>query len=1120
MKKSFLFIVGAAAILAGCNREATVETPEVGRKHIIIQASVNPETRTTLTIDGNEGSYAWTEDEQIAVFESTAEAATSFTVCDIENGYFEGDVNASNTLVGAVSPLSAVSEVIALEGDVEYTLSFPGLYQVGQTNAIMVAAEPQTVTNGGETMYKFQFRHAAGVIKVTYANVPIGTAGLRFTAGGTISGEAELTDLSDVEVRSSDLSGAPEGTASVAYVLFDDPVTEPNTTQEFYLPIPMGEYEGFTIALVDDMMNPIPGTDKSKNVRFEVERADVIVIPTVTLQAVDVSEKFIKVTRTSDITDGDYLIVYEGNDTHDAVAFKGSLETLDGAENGMVVAISNGAIDYSNGLNDNVFTISVSDGTIKSKSGYYIGVSSNSNALKQTENAETYTNTFSINESGEAIISASFEGSIMSLRYNYSSGDMRFRYYKNSGQQPIALYKLGTAVSADKLPAGISFAEGSPFTVSITDAEDFTAPQLSNPNNLAITWSIEDEDEIALFDDEDGTLLLTGDPGIITVTAQSAETSVFAAGSASYTVEVVAPITVYGTVDNPVALEDVVAAIDDLDAGEVTSDFYYVGGIVSTASSSLYSGGKLTFVFGDDDNDIKAYNCLGLDGVAFTSKDDVKVGDYVVVYGNLEKYVKNNITTYEVVNCHLAKLELAPYFTATISSQSFESTGGTAVLSIAANVPWTATINNGGSLRIGDASASNEVSGSTDTDVTVIIPTNNNGATYTISFSTTSETVTVPAAIQIVQDAYVDLVTAVATFTGKKSGGMTGSQGGQTGVRRNVTATISSGLADVTNDHIRVYKNATLTLSVPSGAYITGIEFTGLSSNPVSNFGTHSGLTTDGDNGSWSGNAQSVTFTASVAQVRLAQIDVTYRIAEGQLVNYTPIINVTSSNPLAVANTASSQTITYSIDDAPASAVLSDVTKSNGASWISNIDYSTSGVVTFDVAAQETGADARSATLTLKYTGAVDVPVTINQEAGPTQGGGSNFTAVPNQTITFSNLYNINTALDGTTIDGNNCSLVFNKREGGTATQYYTNGNAVRWYGGGTLAITAATGYKITSIKINYSQTANSVSADFGTYSLTNSIGTWTGEVNNGNTVTFTQSGTTGHCRITSIEIN
>lgn len=93
---------------------------------------------------------------------------------------------------------------------------------------------------------------------------------------------------------------------------------------------------------------------------------------------------------------------------------------------------------------------------------------------------------------------------------------------------------------------------------------------------------------------------------------------------------------------------------------------------------------------------------------------------------------------------------------------------------------------------------------------------------------------------------------------------------------------------------------------------------------------------------------------------------------------FPPVINVTTDNPMAVENTAGSHTIQYTIDN-PTTATLTAATT---ASWISNINYATSGQVTFDVAAQGSGDPARSGVITLSYTGASDVEVTVNQAAG------------------------------------------------------------------------------------------------------------------------------------------
>ena len=80
------------------------------------------------------------------------------------------------------------------------------------------------------------------------------------------------------------------------------------------------------------------------------------------------------------------------------------------------------------------------------------------------------------------------------------------------------------------------------------------------------------------------------------------------------------------------------------------------------------------------------------------------------------------------------------------------------------------------------------------------------------------------------------------------------------------------------------------------------------------------------------------------------------------------------------------------------------------------------------------------------------------------------------ETVTFSNLYSTNTVLDGEAINGTNFSLTFQKRNGGTATQYYTNGTSVRWYGGGTLTITSTK--TIEMIEITFTQTANTITTD------------------------------------------
>ena len=71
------------------------------------------------------------------------------------------------------------------------------------------------------------------------------------------------------------------------------------------------------------------------------------------------------------------------------------------------------------------------------------------------------------------------------------------------------------------------------------------------------------------------------------------------------------------------------------------SDIVYVRGKVAIASTALFSNKYLTYSISDDGTTtsvLKVYNGLGIDGAAFTSKDDILVGDVVVIKGNLTQY--------------------------------------------------------------------------------------------------------------------------------------------------------------------------------------------------------------------------------------------------------------------------------------------------------------------------------------------------------------------------------------------------------------------------------------------------------------------------------------------------
>ena len=147
---------------------------------------------------------------------------------------------------------------------------------------------------------------------------------------------------------------------------------------------------------------------------------------------------YTKVTSAPADWSGQYLIVYEG----ELFAFDGSLLTLDAINNYKTVTISNNQISLSAAEDTFYFTIAktASGYSIKSASGKYIGNTSNSNALSEHETT-VYNNTISLNGGDANIIGSG--GAY--LRFNTTSGQDRFRYFKSSSytnQKAIQLYKL------------------------------------------------------------------------------------------------------------------------------------------------------------------------------------------------------------------------------------------------------------------------------------------------------------------------------------------------------------------------------------------------------------------------------------------------------------------------------------------------------------------------------------------------------------------------------------------------------------------------------------------------------------------------------------------------------
>ena len=171
-------------------------------------------------------------------------------------------------------------------------------------------------------------------------------------------------------------------------------------------------------------------------------------------------------------------------------------------------------------------------------------------------------------------------------------------------------------------------------------SEDNNFPTLSNENNLAVTYS-SDNTEVATIDAEGNITLVAA--GTSNITAVFAGNEEFEAGSVSYKLIVKAasepPVDITNT---PETAYTVAKANDLITAGQGLETKVYVIGTITKIKEVSTSYGNATYWIGDGTeysaNDLEIYRGYYLEGENFTAEDQIKVGDKVIVYGNLVDY--------------------------------------------------------------------------------------------------------------------------------------------------------------------------------------------------------------------------------------------------------------------------------------------------------------------------------------------------------------------------------------------------------------------------------------------------------------------------------------------------
>ena len=567
---------------------------------------------------------------------------------------------------------------------------------------------------------------------------------------------------------------------------------------------------------------------------------------------------FVKVTSTSDLVSGKYLIVNE-------TASVAMTDAVDETGNKIAVTISSDKIAATTETRAVAFTFTATNGAFKGANGKYLAHSGSTNCIKPSDDPSENTVTFS---EGNALITAPDN---YFIQYNKSSGQERFRYYKNAqGDGAVQLYKLindGGEPPVEATLESISLSgQRTAYFVGDAYALDGTVTAHysdGSTKNVTSSASVPTPPDMSTTGTKEVTVSYT--EGEITKTAQ-------------YSITVSAAASHAGTAEDPFTVAEAVTTTVALGLGNTSADAYYTKGIVSQVDEVSAEHGNATYFISDDGTttgQFEVFRGKYIGNIDFSDASQLQVGDEVVVYGKFT-YYKNTSTPEIAQGNYITSLKRDGAQVYALNASAAQTSVGAAATSVKVNVygnvSWTASVTGGATL---DAST-----GSGMGSFNVSIPENTStesGKTYTVTVSATG----VPAVTITISQSKKEAAGEGVTVTVGKDYLAANKDGELDSV---ISYTNNTDYNGTSVTELRVYKGKTLTVTASGDHLIKSIKITCTKNGTTKEGpgcwgdGAPDGYTfeSNGPHGTWTGSASSVSFTAKENQVRITELTVTY----------------------------------------------------------------------------------------------------------------------------------------------------------------------------------------------------------------------------------------------------
>ena len=174
MKRAIIFILSAAmmVMVSSCSKENPDITPDTVKmvSATINADSVDGDTKTTATKEGDVYKIKWVKDDQLSVFNSENTDMSLFTTNNTgANAKFTGEIPEESAIVAAIFPYNAKASVSA---DKQTVYTNVPTEQSGAFNNVVLAGWPKPEdeqTKATEVYdFKYQFEAVCGIVKFSF----------------------------------------------------------------------------------------------------------------------------------------------------------------------------------------------------------------------------------------------------------------------------------------------------------------------------------------------------------------------------------------------------------------------------------------------------------------------------------------------------------------------------------------------------------------------------------------------------------------------------------------------------------------------------------------------------------------------------------------------------------------------------------------------------------------------------------------------------------------------------------------------------------------------------------------------------------------------------------------